>query len=86
MKVAQLSNLAKKYGPFEASQYLIFTSILSIGGFASAIAMSQYFTPLHTNSYNVLLHWLCIQSMALGAGGLFGLKYLNFSMLPEVTR
>ena len=47
---------------------------------------AEFYTPIHTNSFSVLASMLSNTTMVVGLGALTGFKYLNFSVMPTITK
>lgn len=58
--------------------------IISVSGLM--MALNGYYTPGHSNAFSLLASTLTQALMVLGCGGLTGLRYVNFSVLPSVSK
>ena len=56
--------------------------------FTSGVTMvsTGFYTPGHTNSFSTIGSILAQFVMALACGGLTGLRYARFSVMPAVTK
>ena len=54
-------------------------------GFIFTVATNDFFTPSHTNSFNVYGSLIAHLSLVL-TGGLLGLSLMQFSVMPGITR
>jgi len=64
---------AKKRPPFGTSAFLFGTGALAFFGFVFTVGSNDFFTPSHTNSFNLYGSLIGHLSLVL-AGGLFGLS------------
>ena len=64
---------AKKSPPFAISTLLFGTSVVAFFSFIFTVGSNDFFTPAHTNSFNVYGSLISHFGLVL-AGGLFGLS------------
>ena len=51
-------------------------------GFLVTVASSEFFSPANTNAYSLFASWLAHIGAVVAAGGMTGLKSLNYSVMP----
>jgi len=73
MKYHQLEVLARNRPHLATSKLIFGSGFAAIAAFFVGINVGDYFTPMHTNSYNLILSFFCHSMFTLGAGGLVGL-------------
>lgn len=76
---------AKKRPPFATSVLLFGLGSLAFLGFIFTVASSDFFTPSHTNSFNLYGSLIAHLSLVL-TSGLLGLSLVQFSAMPGITR
>ncbi len=50
------------------------------------MSCSGYYIPWHTNAFSVFAGTITQGIVVVGCGGLTGLSYANFSVMPSVTK
>jgi len=58
------------------------TTTFMLCGFLVTVASSEFFSPANTNAYSLFASWLAHIGAVVTAGGMTGLKYLNYSVMP----
>lgn len=59
---------------------------MALLGFTIGASGFEFFTPAHTNTFNLYAGYLGQMLMTVGAGGIFGLSIMNYSVMPSVTK
>ena len=59
---------------------------MALWSFLLGICSSEYFTATHTNSYNLIVSFFTHGLFTIGAGGLVGLRYLKYSVMPTISK
>ena len=86
LQLEQIGTLfAKNRPPFGTSILLFGSGALAFIGFVIVVGSNDFFTPLHTNSFNLYGSLLAHSSLVLTAG-LFGLSLTQFSVMPGITK
>eukprot|EP00347_Sterkiella_histriomuscorum_P004103 403361740 len=62
------------------------TSALAMLGFLYGINFGDYFSPLHTNCYNMAAQCFSFTLMAFGSGAVMGMQMINYSTLHKLTK
>lgn len=55
-------------------------------GFLMTIGNSEFFSPTNTNAYHLFASWLAYMGAVVAAGGLTGLKLINYSVMPGAQK
>ena len=86
LRLQQLDQYAKAKAPLPVSLTLYGATIFVILTSGAAMVNSGYYTPGHTNSFSTIGSILAQFAVALGCGGLTGLRYAKYSVMPAVTK
>ena len=86
MRLEQLSEVTKTRAPPFVSLMLFGSTFATFAGFGVFGISAEYFSPCHTNSFSIMAQMLSNTTMALGVGAMSGFKYVNFSVLPSVSK
>lgn len=78
--------MAKARAPAIVSMLLFGSTFASFLGFSWFGLASEFFSASHTNSFSFIAMMLSNTTMALGVGAMSGFKYVNFSVLPSVSK
>jgi len=58
------------------------TTTFMLFGFLVTVANSEFFSPENTNAYSLFASWLVHVGAVVAAGGMTGLKFVNYSVMP----
>ena len=86
LRLQQLDRYSKVKAPLPVSFSVYGATFFVILTSGVAMASSGYFTPGHTNSFSMIGSLLSQIVVVLGCGGLTGLRYAKFSVMPAVTK
>ena len=86
LKLSELDEVSKKSAPPIVSLAIYGTTFFLTFGSCLYMVSNGYFTPAHTNSFGMISSTIAQVLMVVGCGGLTGLRYVNFSVLPSVSK
>ena len=86
LRLQQLDQYSKVQAPLPVSLSVYGATLFVILTSGAAMAGSGYYTPGHTNSFSTIGSILSQFVVVLGCGGLTGLRYAKFSVMPAVTK
>ena len=78
--------MAQTHAPLSVSFAVYAPTVLAVLSSGACLASCGYYTPWHTNAFSVAAGTLAQVLMVVGCGGLTGLRYANFSVLPSLTK
>lgn len=55
-------------------------------GFLLTVSSSEFFSPKNTNAYSLFASWLAHMGAVVAAGGMTGLKLVNYSVMPGAQK
>ena len=84
LRLSNLDELSKAKAPMEVSLALFGTTSAVTLFSGVCMACSGYYTPLHTNTFSIIASTMAQATMMAGCGGLAGLRYANFCVMPSM--
>ena len=79
-----MDEVAKAKAPLEVSLSLFGTTSLVTLVSGIFMASNGYYTPANTNTFSIIASTLAQATIMAGCGGLTGLRYANFFVLPSM--
>ena len=86
IRLSKLDEISKTSAPYEINAMLIIPTGLIMFTQLSLMAGCGLYTPGHTNSFSIIAMTLSQNLMIIGCGGLTGLSYAKYSVLPSASR
>ena len=86
IRLSKLDEVTKQKAPYEVSMVLYGATGLIMLTQLGIMGASGLYSPGHTNSFSIIASTLVQGCMMIGCGGLTGLSYGKFSVLPSVSK